>query len=407
MPIREQHRIPPSSSESLKVAGTCDVCGQVYQGHPNRHAMCEAKPLNHAPEGQQGESVSPGRVAEIAARVKGDVADAVRETKEMSARLDARSEARAGQQGKAKASKRPVCDTPGCGRAIPVGGEGHPEICPTCLACLAFHNEPAAPGTVSEPGKVPLSELARGIVGAEIRPWLVDGIAALEAELAEAKEESEYHRANREVNAKELLFEMNAHAATSKELAAARAEVEQLEALFQRTHGCHVSWVAEVERLRGKLAEAERERDEAKEYVILANRNRARAKTAEAAMRAAAAKVARDRKQYITAEEIERLPLSTGEGRRPAADARAIADAWLAAHFPDAENTTELINSLTATISAAQPDAIKAAVTAANNRAADAFHDWISDVAGRAAANDFEEWLRSGDPAPGTVGGGK
>lgn len=29
--------------------------------------------------------------------------------------------------------KRPTCDTPGCGREIPVGGEGHPEICPTCL----------------------------------------------------------------------------------------------------------------------------------------------------------------------------------------------------------------------------------------------------------------------------------
>jgi hypothetical protein len=25
------------------------------------------------------------------------------------------------------------CDTPGCGKAIPKGGEGHPEICPQCL----------------------------------------------------------------------------------------------------------------------------------------------------------------------------------------------------------------------------------------------------------------------------------
>lgn len=33
--------------------------------------------------------------------------------------------------------ERPVCDTPGCGRPIPVGGEGHPEICPTCLAAEA------------------------------------------------------------------------------------------------------------------------------------------------------------------------------------------------------------------------------------------------------------------------------
>ena len=29
--------------------------------------------------------------------------------------------------------KRPTCDTPGCGQPIPKGGEGHPEICPTCL----------------------------------------------------------------------------------------------------------------------------------------------------------------------------------------------------------------------------------------------------------------------------------
>jgi hypothetical protein len=32
------------------------------------------------------------------------------------------------------AFKRPVCDIPGCGLPIPVGGEGHPEICPRCLA---------------------------------------------------------------------------------------------------------------------------------------------------------------------------------------------------------------------------------------------------------------------------------
>jgi hypothetical protein len=29
--------------------------------------------------------------------------------------------------------RRPTCDTPGCGRSIPKGGEGHPEICPRCL----------------------------------------------------------------------------------------------------------------------------------------------------------------------------------------------------------------------------------------------------------------------------------
>jgi hypothetical protein len=30
-------------------------------------------------------------------------------------------------------AKRPTCDTPGCGRPIPKGGEGYPEICPRCL----------------------------------------------------------------------------------------------------------------------------------------------------------------------------------------------------------------------------------------------------------------------------------
>ena len=38
-------------------------------------------------------------------------------------------------------SGRPTCDTPGCGREIPKGGEGHPEICPTCLTQLAHDNK--------------------------------------------------------------------------------------------------------------------------------------------------------------------------------------------------------------------------------------------------------------------------
>lgn len=43
--------------------------------------------------------------------------------------------------GRQKESHQPVCDTPGCGRPIPPGGEGHPEICPTCLACLELHDQ--------------------------------------------------------------------------------------------------------------------------------------------------------------------------------------------------------------------------------------------------------------------------
>jgi hypothetical protein len=29
---------------------------------------------------------------------------------------------------------RPTCETPGCGRQIPIGGEGSPEMCPKCIA---------------------------------------------------------------------------------------------------------------------------------------------------------------------------------------------------------------------------------------------------------------------------------
>ena len=43
------------------------------------------------------------------------------------------------EEKKTPMTKRPTCDTPGCGRPIPKGGEGHPEICPVCLACLQLH----------------------------------------------------------------------------------------------------------------------------------------------------------------------------------------------------------------------------------------------------------------------------
>ena len=43
------------------------------------------------------------------------------------------------EERKTTMAKRPTCDTPGCGRPIPRGGEGHPEICPVCLACLQLH----------------------------------------------------------------------------------------------------------------------------------------------------------------------------------------------------------------------------------------------------------------------------
>lgn len=34
---------------------------------------------------------------------------------------------------KAQQSERPICDTPGCGKPIPIGGEGYPEVCPDCI----------------------------------------------------------------------------------------------------------------------------------------------------------------------------------------------------------------------------------------------------------------------------------
>lgn len=39
-------------------------------------------------------------------------------------------------------AKRPTCDTPGCRRPIPKGGEGHPEICPTCLTAARLYGRP-------------------------------------------------------------------------------------------------------------------------------------------------------------------------------------------------------------------------------------------------------------------------
>lgn len=51
-----------------------------------------------------------------------------------------------------------------------------------------------------------------------------------------------------------------AHLRANEELAAARAKVAELEALFQQTHGCHVSWVLAAK-------DRERERDEAREQV--------------------------------------------------------------------------------------------------------------------------------------------
>lgn len=42
-------------------------------------------------------------------------------------------------------------------------------------------------------------------------------------------------------------------------IALLRAKVARLEALFQQTHGCHHSWVAEAERLRIENERRERE----------------------------------------------------------------------------------------------------------------------------------------------------
>ncbi len=39
---------------------------------------------------------------------------------------------------------RPTCETPGCGKPIPKGGEGHPEICPDCLVLEERFNHTAA-----------------------------------------------------------------------------------------------------------------------------------------------------------------------------------------------------------------------------------------------------------------------
>ncbi len=56
---------------------------------------------------------------------------------------------------------RPTCDTPGCGRVIPVGGEGHPEICPTCLKADAARDRADQPSdTAGAAGEVELARVA-------------------------------------------------------------------------------------------------------------------------------------------------------------------------------------------------------------------------------------------------------
>lgn len=59
-------------------------------------------------------------------------------------------------------------------------------------------------------------------------------------------------------------------ASRDEEVAALRAENERLEALFQRTHGCHSSWVAEGVRLRTEAERLTRERDDARTMLDLA-----------------------------------------------------------------------------------------------------------------------------------------
>jgi hypothetical protein len=59
-------------------------------------------------------------------------------------------------------SDRPICDTPGCGRPIPVGGEGHPEICPACLDALRKRDDERAKRAM-------LAENSRSVALAHLR----------------------------------------------------------------------------------------------------------------------------------------------------------------------------------------------------------------------------------------------
>ena len=42
-------------------------------------------------------------------------------------------------------AKRPKCETPRCGRPIPIGGEGCREICPACLEAVRLYGRQVAP----------------------------------------------------------------------------------------------------------------------------------------------------------------------------------------------------------------------------------------------------------------------
>jgi len=56
-------------------------------------------------------------------------------------------------------------------------------------------------------------------------------------------------------------------ASRDEEVAALRTESDRLEALFQQTHGCHSSWVAEGSRLRADVRRLTAEREEARDWV--------------------------------------------------------------------------------------------------------------------------------------------
>jgi len=246
------------------------------------------------------------------------------------------------------------------------------------------------------------------------RAEAVVAIQAAERERAEAKGRAE--RAERSVESmtaeNALLFEQNGIVS---------AEVEQLRAKL-------TDWMARAAHVTERVAEARRQgwADGAK------------------AMRAACAERVRG-EGHSLADELDYLPLPPCPDEPPTGTGDAVREfAEENARVQEAASKGGLRDTGTATVASgeadtcagclalldraaemlsevqeepdgwqewvadrekhmhAQADAIKAAVGAANNRAADAFLRWDNgDV--NETPEEFSEWLRSGEPAPGTV----
>lgn len=344
--------------------------------------------------------------------------------------------------------------------------------CTSCCGELAAQGIPGAGGAVycstacapvavkkaSEPAR-PLSERLGAYGGP--RKWLKTEVLALEADLLTAKRErAEEH----DIQVREL-------AELETSLENERREVERLRVKVEAGDMARASLDAEVESLRAKLVEGEDERDDLKVKLdgaekeavshftawrsahFRADKATARVRAIKKACANAARKYAQDNSNGLAistgegiAEAIERLPDDAGTDTvasrehfnhshpSPSGDAECstrgretatVAEAVIGLVVTCDWCGTDTIPSECAHLHICQgtilyghqkllrgphrATAIAAAVTAAYNRAADAFEEWrddwyASNSPTRMNSAEFVSHLRAGCPAPGEAG---